>query len=178
MKSLLPRKRLLRIAILALVLLAVSGGTVAVLTRSGGGNAVPRSGLTAKVDQDAVDWATSAHVPSPSTVEWIGTTRQRADELLFHLHLRGTAGARPVFAIEICGGGTYVFPAPRRSPASAEHPPRGSVLVVVVLQSSFVTVDAGLLPKLISLSSLGAPESDSLEGLRVISSEEWRARYG
>jgi hypothetical protein len=130
--------------------------------------------LAAEIDQYAVDYAASDGDATPSNVTWVASNRKVANGALFNdNNMPDSMAVVPVYVLEITGNFVETY---ARVPPGATAP-IGTVLKLIVLQSSFLTVDRGLSDTDPSLASLGTPEVDSLSGIAPMSDQAWSAKF-
>jgi len=141
---------------------------------SGSKQAVPSLGTKANatlstkqlLDQLAVNIATADGNTSASTATWVATTRASALTLMGAADSSSATSSNPVWIVEVEGG---VFPPPPRDscpPGRQCHLPTYTSMLAIVDQASGNVTDSGVSARAIDLSSIGAPETDSLAGIQ------------
>jgi hypothetical protein len=152
-------------------------GTIALLTLSSiavivaittaevpGDRPAVHAGLSAEIDQLAVNAAAAHGDSTPQSVTWLTSTRGSADALIGNDIVSSTV---PVYVLEVSGD----F---RLRPDSSLS---GVNLWYIISINPFRVTDFGLNNAPVALTSLGSPEVDSLQGISPISAAVFISRY-
>jgi len=142
----------------------------------------PRAGatqLSQEIDQYAVDFSSGAAENStPRTVSWVNTTFDAARAVIEESPQAPTAGGPRVYLLEVTGGSGFTLKYARNVGGAA---PSGPLLLIVVDVTSWQAIGYAInkagAPAPLSLSELGASETDSLSGVNPISTVQFRTKY-
>jgi hypothetical protein len=165
------------IVTLVLASASISGITA---TTFGGQRAEPNSKILSsssspiptEIAQFAAAVAAKAGDDAPTAVTWVATYRGIANSTIMDANIGSLTADIPVYALEIFGN----FSLSWASSVNGEIP-HGTVFEAIVDQTTFQMYDYGVVDNAPSMTSLGTPQTQSLEGIRPLKLSAWRAKF-